>query len=328
MIATRSARALLVAASFLAAAACNTDAWSQALRTRHIRLVVPFAAGGPTDLMGRALANALSVELGAAVVVENVAGAGGRIGLANVAKSEPDGYTLALAAGSQLAVAPALYGAKLSYDPAKMTPITLLAESPKALVVSAAVPADSFEGLIALAKAQPGALNYASLGVGSLAHLQAEQFKISAQVDIVPVAFTGSAPALLAMLRNEVQMMFDVVATTKSHVQAGSMKVLAVAWRRRLPEMPSVPTFAELGFPELGMTAWYGIVAPLNMPAELVPRINGAVRKVIASPEVRDALEKADFETVGSSPEQLTARIEHETAIWTDVIRASGIKID
>ncbi len=328
MTATRSARALLVAASFLAAAACTTDAWSQTLRTRHVRLVVPFAAGGPTDLMGRALANALSVELGTSVVVENVAGAGGRIGMANVAKSEPDGYTLALAAGSQLAVAPALYGARLSYDPVKMTPITLLAESPKALVVSAAVPADSFKGLIALAKTQPGALNYASLGVGSLAHLQAEQFKISAQVDIVPVAFTGSAPALLAMLRNEVQMMFDVVATTKSHVQAGSMKVLAVAWRRRLPEMPSVPTFAELGFPELDMTAWYGIVAPPNMPAELVLRINGAVRKVIVSAEVRDALEKADFETVGSSPEQLTARIEHETAIWTEVIRAGGIKID
>jgi tripartite-type tricarboxylate transporter receptor subunit TctC len=302
---------------------------AQTYPNRPIKLVVPYPAGGSSDLIGRVIARAMTEDLGQQVVVENVGGAGGRIGVETTSKGAPNGYTIGLATATTLGMAPVLYP-KLAYDPLKsFAPISMVTDAPLLIVVNAKVPANSIRELIALAKAKPGTLNFMSVGPGSLHHFAAEQFKLLTGTDMVHVPYTGVAPAMVALLGNEVQVMFDVLASFLiDNIRSGELKALAVAGPKRIPQLPDVPTAAEAGVPGYEVTAWFGLVAPTGTPPEIIRRLNQAVQKSLATQDVIDAAAKQGLNTRGSTPEQFTTEIEKEIARWSRLVQATGFKLE
>src|SRR5499427_3304868 len=284
-------RWLLIAACAGALAGASAGALAQAAYPeRPVKIIVPFPAGGPADALARIVGDKLGHSLGKAFIIENKAGAGGNIGMEQGARAAPDGYTLTLAPVGNLTVAPALYS-KLPYDPAKdFAPITVLASVPNVLIVNPSVPAKSVAELVALAKAKPGSLNYASPGNGSIPHLAAELFKRMAGVDIVHVPFNGVAPATNAVLSGEVQMFFAQSSSALPQWRAGKVVALGVATRKRLASAPELPTIAEQGFPDFEATAWYGLVAPAGTPAPIVDRLHGEIVRALALPDVRERM--------------------------------------
>lgn len=300
---------------------------AQTWPTRPIRLVVPFAAGGTTSILGRAMADKLAPLLGQPVVVDNRPGAGGNVGMDAVAKSEPDGYTL-LMGPIGLAINPALYN-KMSFDPIRdLAPIGLYAGVPNLLVVHPSVPAQSLKELIALFKANPGKYNYASNGNGTSSHLAAEMLKSSAGVDIVHIPYKGGAPAMADLLAGQVTMLFDQMPAVLPQVKGGKVRALGVSSAQRSAAAPEVPSLAEAGLPGFDMTVWFGLLAPARTPPAVLQRVNAEMGKVLQDPEFRTFLAGLGVSPLGGSPDAFASFIQAETQRWAQVVKASGARID
>jgi tripartite-type tricarboxylate transporter receptor subunit TctC len=322
--------ALLVAggAALLAGMGC-TDVLAQAYPAKPVKLIVPYPAGGSADLIGRTVARKMGEGLGQQVIVENRPGAGGTIGIDAASKAVPDGYTIALGTVSTLGMAPIVYTA-LGYDPIKsFAPIGMAVSAPFVVVVNLSVPANSLKELIDYAKGKPGALNFASIGSGSLVHFAGEHFKALAGVNIVHVPYKGAAPALIDLLGGQVQIMFDQLASFRlQNIQSGKLRALAVASPARIPQLPSVPTAAEAGLPGFEVSAWFGLVAPSGTPMEIVRRLNADLQMALGTKELHDIAMAQGLEPSGGSPEQFATAISDEIAKWSRVVKTSGFKMD
>ncbi len=316
----------LALAAFLAFFALG--AFGQAYPNRTIRLVVPFPAGGTTDILARAAAQKLTESLGEPVVVDNRPGAAGNIGSDIVAKSAPDGYTLLMGTVGTHAINPGLYS-KMPYDHVKdFTPIVLVAAVPNVLVVNPSVPVNSVGDLIKLAKAKPGAINFASSGSGTSIHLSGELFKTMSHVDMTHVPYKGSSPALTDLMGGQVQVMFDNLPSSLALIKAGKLRAVAVTSLKRAPALPDVPTISESGLPGFEASSWFGILGPAGTPPPVVARINSEVNKWLQSPEAREQLLAQGAEAAGGTPENFASHIRAETDKWAKVVKASGAKVD
>jgi tripartite-type tricarboxylate transporter receptor subunit TctC len=299
---------------------------AQDFPNRPIKLIVPFPAGGPNDIIARVVGQKMSELLGQPVVVDNRAGAGGVVGTDAAARSPADGYTIALTSAGALAIASSLQD-KVPYDSTKdLIPITLVAKVPELLVVSAGVPAKTLAELLALAKSKPGKFNFASTGIGSMPHLASELFKISTGLDIVHIPYAGAAPAVKDLLGGQVDMIFADIPVLLPHVQAGTLRALAVGSKARAPALPDVPTLAELGLPQVEAENWYGMVAPAKTPAAIIAKLHVAIVASLRAPEVKEKLTAQGAVLVGNTPEEFTAYIQNETAKWAKVVKSSGAK--
>jgi tripartite-type tricarboxylate transporter receptor subunit TctC len=293
-----------------------------------VRFVVPFAPGGSTDTLARTVGMKLTDALGQQVVVDNRPGANGDIGMMIVAKAPPDGYTIVLGYIANLAIAPSLYK-KMPYDPVKdFQPLTQPASSPNVLTAHPSVPANSLQELIALAKAKPGAVSFASTGVASVGHLTGELINNLAGIRMTHVPYKGSGQAVTDILGGHVQVMFSGFSSTLHHIKAGKLRALAVTGPKRSNALPQVATIAEQGFPGVEATAWYGILAPAGTPKPVVTRLHGEMVKILRLADVTQKLEGLGFEIVASTPDQLGAYIRSEIKKWEKVVKASGAKPD
>ncbi len=302
-------------------------ALAQDYPTKPIRLVIPYPPGGGNDTLGRLVAQRLSTALGQQVFVENKAGAGGNLGTGEVARAKPDGYTLTLGFVANMAMTPHL--SKLNYDPIKdFAPIGMVAQGYQILVVNPAFPARTVPELVALAKAKPGSLNYASGGNGSPLHLVAELFKISSGVFITHIPYKGSSPAAAAVLAGDVQMVFGGVVSSLPFVKSGRLRALAVTSPKRIEAAPDVPTLVELGYAGVEASSWYGLFAPAGTPAPIVERLNRELVALGKNPEHREQLFKQGQEAVYSTPEELASYVKAESAKWARVIKTAKIEAD
>ena len=294
---------------------------------KPLRLVVAFPAGGPVDIVARALAPRLSELLGQAAMVDNRGGASGIVGADLVAKSAADGYNL-LVAPNTLAIHVTLYS-KLPYDTLKdFAPIALLTASPLVLVVHPSVPASNVKQLIELAKARPGQLNYASPGSGTANHLAGEMMKSMAGIDVLHVPYKGGAPAEIDVLGGHVSFMFNTIPSALPHVRSGRLRALAVTWARRSPAAPDIPTIAESALPGFDAGTWYGIVGPAGLSREIVTRLNSEVNKVLRSIDFKQHMASLGVETMPGTPEQFGDFIRTEIVEWAKVVRDSGARAD
>jgi tripartite-type tricarboxylate transporter receptor subunit TctC len=296
--------------------------------TRPISLLVAFTPGGPSDVLSRIIGKRLHEILHQPVVVENRPGAGGNIAAEQVAKATPDGYTLLMGNNSILATNAALYK-KLNYDPEKdFEPISLIGSQANILVVNPSVPANSMAELIALARANPGTLNFASSGHGAAAHLSGELFKAETKINIVHVAYKGAAPALQDVIAGHVQMMFATAASVVNLIKSGKVRALAVTTPKRTAILPDVPTIDELGIKGFDATTWHGLVAPAGTPKEVIDTLNFATVNALKDPAVVKSLTELGVDIVGSSPKEFEAYIKSEIPKWTAVVKTSGANFD
>lgn len=324
---------LIAGAAALACAACAGAvlagaAAAQTYPSQPVRLVVPYPAGGPTDVLGRVIAQKLTESLGQPVVVDNRPGASGNVGSDLVAKAVPDGYTLVLGNNATHATNESLFPNMPYRTLRDFAPIILVATVTNMVTVNPGVPATSIAELVALAKRQPGKLNYGSTGNGSAAHLIGEMFKGTAGIDLVHVPYRGSAPAVTDLLSGQVQVMFATLPTVLPHVQADKLRGLAVTAARRLPSLPNVPTLAEAGYPGLVADAWFGLFAPASTPAAIVARLNAETAKGLQAADARDTLAKQGFALTSSTPAEFAEHVRGEVAKWAKVIKDSGAKVD
>ena len=312
----------------MALSMASTLAAAQDFASKPITMVVGFAAGGATDTAARIIAKKLGENLGQSVLVDNRAGAGGNIAHQQVANAAPDGSIILLGSVGPLCIAPHLV-AKLPYDPQRdLAPLTMGVSFPNVLVVHAGVPAKNFAEFLALAKAKPGALDYASTGVGSASHLAGEMFKQRAGVDIVHVPYKGGGPAMIDLLAGRITGYYSTPSTAGPHIESGKLRALAVTGLARLPSMPNVPTIAESGFPGFDATNWYAFVAPGKTPKAILDRWNTELVKVLNAPDVRDALNKHGLTPMPGSRDELAATIKRESATWAKVIKDGKITAD
>jgi len=290
-----------------------------------IKVIHGFAAGGGADILLRTIIPAVSENLGQQIVVEYRPGAGGNLAMEAVAKAAPDGYTLLMGTPG-LATNPSLY-ASLPFDPLKdFVPISLIGTVPNVLVVPPSLPVKSVADLVELAKQKPGALNYASPGVGTSLHLAGELFKLDTGTQIVHVAYKGGSQAQTDVMGGQVQMMFNVLPSALPQIQAGTLRALAVTGKTRSESLPGVPTMIEAGVPGYSALTWNGLLAPAGTPPEVVARLNDAIVKAMRSPSMKELLAKIGQDPAWSSPEEFAAFLREETAKWSQVIKASGIK--
>jgi tripartite-type tricarboxylate transporter receptor subunit TctC len=297
-------------------------------QTKTLRLVVPFPPGGATDVTARTLSEPLSKLLGLQVIVENRAGAGGSIGMSEVAKSAPDGMTLGVATLSTHGVNPAVYKALL-YDPIKsFTPVSEIVKAPGVLLINDKLPVKNFADFIAYLKANPGKVTYASPGNGTIGHMWGELFKSSTNTDMVHVPYRGAGPALIDLLSGQVDASFDQVTTPLQHIRSGKIRALAVSWPQRLSELPEVPTFAELGLASNNDPSWFGLVAPAGTPPTVVKRIQMAVAKALQDPAVRERLAKQGLFASGSTPEEFAAQINKEVDKMKRISKFANITLN
>ncbi len=321
--------AALLAAACTALASTHAPAQTttQKFPDKPIRFIVPFPPGGGNDILARVLAPKMSEFLGQPVVIDNRAGAGGNIGADLAAKSAPDGYTIVIAS-NQVTMNPALY-AKLPFDIEKdFAPIALAASVPMVLAVNPSVPANSVKELIALAKAEPGKLNYSTPGNGTPQHIAFEVFNHAAGIKIAHVPYKGTGPAIADVIGGQVQATFGTLASLEQHVKAGKLRALAVATPRRSQTMPSVPTMAESGLPGYDVSLWYSILAPAGTPGPILARLSGEIAKALAAPDVRDRLIAQGFEVSYLNPEQMNDLMKRDIARWSKALREVGIKLD
>jgi tripartite-type tricarboxylate transporter receptor subunit TctC len=321
----------LVLALFMSAASALAQTQStgsgQVYPTKPVRLLVPAPPGGGTDILARVVAPKLSEGLGQSVIIENRGGAGGNIAAELVAKSPPDGYTLIIV-NTAFSVVPSLYR-NLPFDPARdFAPITHLMISPLLLVAHPSVPVTSVRGLINLAKARPGELNFASSGSGQSNHLAAELFKSMAKVDMVHVPYKGGGPVLTDLLGGHITLFFGSIISTLPHAKSGRLRPLGVTSLKRAHAAPDVPTIAEAALPGFEAVGWYGILAPAGTSKEILSRLSRDVVRGLQAPEVQDRIIKDGGEPVGGTPEQFSAFIRAEIAKWAEVVRVSGARAD
>ena len=295
---------------------------------RPVTLVVPFAAGGSTDVVARVIAEKMSSDLGQQVIVQNVAGAGGSLGASNVAKADPDGYTILMGTVATHALNPLILKNK-SYDAeADFAPVSLLVLVPNVLVVNPELPAKSVEELLALLKAEPDKWSYASSGNGTPLHLSGELFKSMAGVSMEHIPYKGSGPALNDVLGNQVSIMFDNLPSSSAHIKAGTLKALAVTTAERAPSFPDIPTMAEAGLPGYETYTWNALFAPKDTPKDVVDRLNAAAVKAMADPGVAERMKEFSATIVASSPDQLATHVKAEIAKWTPVVKDANVQMD
>jgi tripartite-type tricarboxylate transporter receptor subunit TctC len=301
---------------------------AQTYPVRPVTLMVAFTPAGPSDVLARVLGRKLEELLKQPIVVVNRPGAGGNLGAEAVATAAPDGYTLLMGNNSILATNASLYK-KLPYDPEKdFKPISLIGNQPNILVVNPKVPAKSMAELIALAKAKPGELNYASSGVGTAAHLAGALFRAQADVDIVHVAYKGAAPALQDLIAGQVQMMFATAASVAGFIKAGTVRPLAVTSLHRSSFLPDLPTVAEQGLPGFEATTWHGLVAPAGTPAAVIDTLHAATVKALQDPAVVKSLTELGVDIAPSTPDEFAKYITAEIPKWAAVVKASGATLD
>ena len=309
-------------------AGLSFSALAQQYPAKPLRMVVPFPAGGPTDIVGRTIGQKLNDTLGQPIIIDNRAGAGGVIGTEHVAKSPPDGYTLLLGSISGLAVAMSLYPNR-GYDSLRdFAPVTQAVTVTNILVVHPSLPVKNVRDLLALARAKPGALNYASSGSGTVTHLAGELFKTLGRVNIVHVPFKGGAPALTALMSGEVQMSYENSLIVVPHIKAGKLHALAVTGVQRSKLMPELPTIAEGGLPGYAASGWYGFVVPAAVSKEIVGRLNADIARILRMPDVVERLSGQGAEPVGGTAEQFGAFIRSEIEKWTGLVKTANMKAD
>ncbi len=301
-----------------------TLAATQDFPTKAIRLIVPFPPGGPNDIIARVIGQRMSELAKQPVVIDNRGGQGGVLGTDAVAKAAPDGYTIAISSAGALAISPGME--KVAYDtPRDLAPVTLVATVPEMLVVATNVPARDMTELIALAKAQPGKLNFASSGPGSLPHLAGELLKLSARIDIVHVPYRGAAPAVNDLLGQQVQMAFLDLPVLLPQIRAGALRGIAIGSPQRAPTAMEVPTTAEAGMPELRVENWYGMVAPAGTPPAVIAALNRIATEAMRDPAVKEKLASQGAELIGDTPEHFRDFIAAEIAKWAKVIKDAGV---
>ena len=311
---------LLIALAVL----CPAVAQAQDFPNRNIRLIVPFPPGGPNDIIARVVGKRMEEILKQTIVVDNRSGQGGVLGTDLIAKAAPDGYTVGIASAGALAISPSME--KVAYDTLKdLQPVTLVAKVPEMLVVATSVPASNMKELVALAKAQPGKLNFASSGPGSMPHLAGELFKLTAKIDMTHVPYKGAAPAVNDLLGQQVQMVFLDLPVLLPQINAGKLRPIAVGAPERVASAPDVPTTAEVGMPDLLTENWYGMVAPAHTSPKIVAILNKAAVEAIKDSEVKEKLANQGAILVGDTPEQFAAYIDSETKKWAMVIKEAGV---
>ena len=318
-------RLVAILASLAAAlAVAAPTAFAQAWPDRAVRILVPAPAGSSLDVLARTIGEKLKDKSGATVIVENKPAAGGTVATAEVAKAAPDGHTLLLGFNGPLATGPLVQ--KVPYDVQKdLAPVVITSSQPNVLAVNAALPIKSVAELVAYAKANPGKLNYASVGNGSSSHLNAELLKSMTGIDAVHVPFNGSPPAVLATVQGETQMMFAVMQPLQPQVQAGKLRALAVTTARRFPLLPELPAIAESGYPGFEALAWNGVMVPAATPRPIVTRLNAEIDAILKQPDVVQKMNAAGFDLIGGTPEDFAKLIAAETARWTPVVKRLGI---
>jgi tripartite-type tricarboxylate transporter receptor subunit TctC len=301
---------------------------AQTYPDRPIKIVVPFPAGGPNDVMARLIAQALSTGFAQPVIVENRVGATGMIGTKAVAAATPDGYTLLFGNTNVLAVSPAV-NRNLGYDPIRsFVPVASVATTDLVLAINAAFPSKSVEDLVAYAKANPGKVNFSSQGVGSIGHMTGEMFKLRTGVDIVHVPYAGTAPSLTDLMAGQVQMTFDAPVGVLPLVRAGKLRVLAVTGANRDPQAPELPTLIESGLRDVVAVSFFGVVAPAGTPASIVNKLNVAINQSLSSPDMQSGFAKLALQPKIGSPQDFSAFIAAEVQKWSSVANTAGIKLD
>lgn len=324
MISRRRSNVSMLAALFCAS--LPFAAAAQDFPTRPIRLVVPYPPGGPTDVAARIIANAMSAKLGQPMVVENrPGGAAGTVGGRYVASAEPDGYTVVMSQVGSLTVAPFLY--KLDYDPIKdFAPIGIVAETPEILTINPSLPANTVAEFVAYAKSNPGKLNFASPGVGTLPHLLGEQLQLAAGIKLTHVPYRGAGPAVSDLLGGQVQVMFDSTSVMLPHIEGGRLRALAISSAKRIAQIPNVPTVAEAGYPQLTESLWTAMLAPAATPEPIIQKLNTALNESVKTPEVQKAYANLDVVTRIVTPQELKTFMAEEVRKWQQVVAQAGIK--
>ena len=321
-------RAVLGAIALAATATLPLGAAAQNYPTKPITIVVPFAAGGTTDILARLVGQHLSTELGQPVVVENKAGAGGNIGAAFAAKAAADGHTLFMGTVGTHAINASLYK-KLPYDPIKdFAPLTRVAMVPNLLVAHPSQPFKTVQEMIAYAKANPGKINFGSPGNGASPHLSGELFKSMTKVDMVHVPYKGSAPAVSDLLGGQISIMFDNLPSVIPHVRGGKLRAIAISTAKRSADLPDVPTIAEAGVPGYEATSWFGMFAPAATPKPVLDKISAALGKVLANAEVKKKIDDQGGEPANETPAQFADFIQKESLKWGKVVKESGASLD
>ncbi|WP_376095730.1 Bug family tripartite tricarboxylate transporter substrate binding protein [Roseomonas sp. CCTCC AB2023176] len=321
-------RTVLGAALALPALACPAVTRAQGnFPDRPLRVIVPFGAGGPTDVVGRLLTDPVQAAIGQPMVIENRAGAGGNIGTREVARAAPDGHTLVLNAASPLVINQWLYR-DMGYDPlTAFAPVSMLTTGPLLVIANPRAPFSTMGELVEYAKRNPGVVNYATAGNGTVPHLATEMFLRAAGIELTNVTYRATPQATQSVLSGETALFFDSPASI-THVRSGAVKALAVTTPRRFAPFPEVPTVKESGGPEIAVEAWYGLLAPAGTPADRVARLHDAFATAIKRPEVAQRLAALGFEPVGNRPEEFAVTIRAEAARWGDVIRAANVRIE
>jgi tripartite-type tricarboxylate transporter receptor subunit TctC len=301
------------------------SAAAQDFPSKPIRLIVPFPAGGPNDIIARVVGQRMSELIKQPVLIDNRGGQAGVLGTDAVAKANPDGYTIGITSASSLAISPSME--KVPYDARKdFAPVTLVVTVPEMLVVASNVPAKNMDELVALAKAQPGKLNFASSGPGSLPHLAGELLKLTAKIDVVHVPYRGAAPAINDLLGQQVQMTFLDLPVILPHIKAGTLRPIALGAPQRAPTAPDVPTTAEVGMPGLRIENWYGMLAPAKTPAQIVTTLNRIANEAMADPGIKQKLADQGLTVAGDTPEHFRGFIDAEIEKWAKVIKDAGVE--
>jgi tripartite-type tricarboxylate transporter receptor subunit TctC len=320
-------RSVLVAVIAFSSAALLPLAHAQAWPDKPVKFVVAAGPGSSLDALARVIGDKLKDRIGQPVIVENKPGAGGALATAEVAKAAPDGYTMLLGFNGPLAFGPLLQ--KLPYDVQKdLAPVIITSSQPNVLAVNAQLPAKTLKELVAYAKANPGKLNYASVGNGSASHLDMELLKSVAGFDAVHVPFNGSPPAVTATIQGETQMMFAVMQPLKPQIEAGKLRAIAVTTAKRFPLLPDLPTIAESGYPGFEALAWNGIVVPAATQKAIIAKLNADINAILREPDVVARMNAQGFDLIGGTPEDFGNLIRRETETWAPVIKKVGLKVD
>jgi tripartite-type tricarboxylate transporter receptor subunit TctC len=323
---TLSRRRVLQCATTAVLMSASRGALALSYPVRPVRVIVPYAPGGPTDILARLTAQKLSAEFGKQFYIENIPGAGGNIGMGQAAKSAPDGYSLVVVPPN-LIVNPALYKS-VPYDPYKdFDPITIAVTSPTVLAVHPSISARSVQELVSLVRAQPGKYSFASPGVGTPPHLVGELFRLSFALDLVHVPFNGAGPAVGSAIGGHTPVLFSSLPPAVPQIKEGKLRALAVMSKDRSPALPDVPSIAEAGYPDITGEGWFAFLAPAGIPKDVTSLLQHEIVKVISLPDVKQRMDKLGFETVGNTPEECAEQFKREGAKWMKVIKKAGINV-